>query len=94
MDLSPFITRLEVETQSGSAGSGDVMWAAIFDGIEQLKQAGGDYEKAHAAYRLIMRVVIDHFPNPSGAMPSLEALGMAMGKWRRARNVEARRGKA
>jgi hypothetical protein len=63
------------------------MWAAIFDGIDQLKNCGDDYDKAHAAYSLIMRVVIDHWQNPSDAMPSLELLGAAMGKWRRSRNA-------
>ena len=88
MDLSPIIARLEAESQNYAAGSGDPMWAAIFDAIEQLKHCGDDYDKAHAAYSLIMRLVIDHWPNPSDSMPSLESLGAVMGRWRRARNIK------
>jgi hypothetical protein len=91
MDVSPLVARFEAEAIEKSAGSGDPIWDAIFYGIEQLKESGGDYDQAQSAYSMIMRVLIDS--GPVSEMPALEALGKAMNRWRMDRNVEARKRK-
>jgi hypothetical protein len=96
MDLSSILARIEKELQdscSTSAGppSSSPLWSALFNAVEELKTVGDDYEKANALYGLLMRIVIDHWPNLNDSMPALDALGNAMGQWRRARNIAKRR---
>ena len=91
MDILPFILRLEREAGLCSRGPepSSSFWTDFFHRLTELKSCPGDYEKVHAFYAWVLRTYIDA---GSGQMPpALSDFSSAMEKWRRERNIAARR---